>query len=74
MVNGDGWVKVAAVGIWVGNWLVDMLNGDGCGMGGAVVQVLTASVPKEMKHLTTLMSMGGESAAVDGHQMRAACS
>ena len=36
-------------------------------------QVLTASVPKEIPHLTTLMSMGGEAAA-DGHELRAASS
>jgi Xaa-Pro aminopeptidase len=36
--------------------------------------VLTASVPKEIPHLTTLMSMGGEAAAADGHELRAAWS
>jgi Xaa-Pro aminopeptidase len=43
------------------------------------VQVLTASVPKEIPHLTTLMSMGSEAAAAavagaGGHELRAACS
>ncbi|GJM95429.1 hypothetical protein PR202_ga12164 [Eleusine coracana subsp. coracana] len=40
-------------------------------------EVLTASVPKEIPHLTTLMSMGDRSAAMDAHelqQQRAACS
>ncbi|XP_062204464.1 intermediate cleaving peptidase 55, mitochondrial isoform X1 [Phragmites australis] len=36
-------------------------------------EVLTASVPKEIPHLTTLMSMGGSDAAMDGHELRAAC-
>jgi Xaa-Pro aminopeptidase len=46
------------------------------------VQVLTASVPKEIPHLTTLMSMGSEAeaeaaaagAGAGGHELRAACS
>jgi Xaa-Pro aminopeptidase len=42
------------------------------------VQVLTVSVPKEIPHLTTLMSMGSEVAAAaagaGGHELRAACS
>ncbi|KAJ1265867.1 hypothetical protein BS78_08G106300 [Paspalum vaginatum] len=39
-------------------------------------EVLTASVPKEMAHLTTLMSMGGDPAAADDgrDELRAACS
>jgi len=37
-------------------------------------EVLTASVPKEIPHLTTLMSMGGEAAAADGHELHAAWS
>jgi len=42
------------------------------------MQVLTASVPKEVSHLTTLMSMGGGGgdlrSAADAHELRAACS
>jgi Xaa-Pro aminopeptidase len=39
------------------------------------MQVLTASVPKEVSHLTTLMSMGGGlRSAADAHELRAACS
>ena len=43
------------------------------------MQVLTASVPKEVSHLTTLMSMGGSGggdlrSAADAHELRAACS
>jgi len=38
-------------------------------------EVLTASVPKEVSHLTTLMSMGGGlRSAADAHELRAACS
>ena len=44
------------------------------------MQVLTASVPKEVSHLTTLMSMGSgrvggdPSSAPDARELRAACS
>lgn len=51
----------------------EMVNGDG-GLVG--MQVLTASVPKEVSHLTTLMNMGrgGSAADAHGHELRAACS
>ncbi|CAN6361328.1 unnamed protein product [Urochloa humidicola] len=37
-------------------------------------ELLTASVPKEIRHLTTLMSMGSGQPAADGRELRAACS
>uniref|UniRef100_A0ACD5YLX4 Uncharacterized protein n=1 Tax=Avena sativa TaxID=4498 RepID=A0ACD5YLX4_AVESA len=37
-------------------------------------EVLTASVPKETPHLTTLMNMGAGSPVAEGHEPRAACS
>ena len=44
----------------------------------ACMQVLTASVPKEFSHLTTLMSMGSggdyPNSAADVRELRAACS
>ncbi|XP_020193629.2 intermediate cleaving peptidase 55, mitochondrial [Aegilops tauschii subsp. strangulata] len=36
-------------------------------------EVLTASVPKEIPHLTTLMNMGGGGSTTESHEVRAAC-
>uniref|UniRef100_A0A0E0MNM3 Aminopeptidase P N-terminal domain-containing protein n=1 Tax=Oryza punctata TaxID=4537 RepID=A0A0E0MNM3_ORYPU len=36
-------------------------------------EVLTASVPKEISHITTLMNMGSSNSMMDAHELRAAC-
>lgn len=36
-------------------------------------EVLTASVPKEIPHLTTLINMGGGGSMTESHEARAAC-